>query len=79
MLQWRRGCCCWSDLFVANGIRELISRRRRAKARRRHFERLAEEATRTSRKLIAARPEARLAIGFQSGEDPHAPPEGEAS
>jgi hypothetical protein len=55
------------------GARELISRRRQAKARRRHFERLAEEVSRTQ-KLIGARPEARLAIGLQSGDGGHAPP-----
>jgi hypothetical protein len=54
------------------GVRELISRRRRAKARRRHFERLVEEVTRTPRKLIAARPEIR-------GDATHIPPEGRAS
>ena len=48
-------------------LRELISRLRRAKARQQHFEHQREEITRT-RKLIAAQPEKRLAIGPQSGD-----------
>jgi hypothetical protein len=60
------------------GVREFISRRRGANARRRHFERLAEEVAQT-RKLITARPEDRLAIGFQSSDEAHAPPEEGAS
>jgi hypothetical protein len=59
-------------------VRALISRLHRAKARRRRFERVAEEVAKT-RKLIAVRPEARLAIGYQSGDGAQAPPEGGAS
>jgi len=54
-------------------VRELISRLRRTKARRRHFERQREEVTRT-RKLIAAQPAERLAIGFQISGRGDAPP-----
>jgi hypothetical protein len=57
------------------GVRELISRSRRANAERRHFERPREEITQTP-KLIPARPEDRLAICFKSG-DRGVPPEGE--
>lgn len=57
------------------GLRELISRRRRAEITRRHFERLAEER---SRKLITARPEARLATGFQRGDGTQPPRYGRA-
>jgi hypothetical protein len=51
------------------GFRGLISRRRRAESIRRHFEHLAEER---SRKLITARPEARLAT-FQRGDGTQPP------
>lgn len=60
------------------GVRELISRHRRVKARRRHFERMTEEIAQT-RKLITARPETRLAIGFQGGDGAQASPERGAS
>ena len=59
-------------------VREFISRLRRTRARRRHFERLVEGRAQT-RKLIAARPDDRLAIGFKGGDGTHAPPEGGAS
>ena len=42
------------------GVRELISRWRRVKAKRRHFERIVHEATQT-------RSQERLAITFQKG------------
>jgi hypothetical protein len=51
------------------GVRALISRRRRMKAERRHFERMAEEVTPT-------RKEGRLAITFQKRDSSQAPPEG---
>jgi hypothetical protein len=60
------------------GVRALISHLRRAKAERRRFERLAEEVAKT-RKLIAAQPEARVAIGFQGSDGAQTPPEGGAS
>jgi hypothetical protein len=41
-------------------VRELVSRRRRAKAARRHFERMVHEITQT-------RSQERLAITFQKG------------
>jgi hypothetical protein len=56
------------------GVRALISWHRRARAERQHFERLADEVTRT-RKLITARPETRLAIGSKSGDRGDVPPE----
>jgi hypothetical protein len=59
-------------------VHELISRLRRTKARRRHFERLAEETAQT-RKLIAAQPHDRLGITFQSGDGARGLPEGRAS
>jgi hypothetical protein len=59
-------------------VREFISRLRRMKARRRHFERLVEERART-RKLITAQQQARLAIAFQSSDRAQSPPEGGAS
>jgi hypothetical protein len=49
------------------GVREFISRHRRATARRRDFERLTKEVAQT-RNLIAARPEDRCAIGFRSSD-----------
>jgi hypothetical protein len=49
-------------------VRALISHWHRAKATRRRFERMAEEVTR--------RKQERLAITFQKGDSPHAPPEG---
>jgi NADH:ubiquinone oxidoreductase subunit 3 (subunit A) len=57
------------------GVRELISRHRRAEARRRRFECAAEEIAQT-RKLITAQPEARLAIGFRSRDGAPTPPDG---
>jgi hypothetical protein len=51
------------------GVRALISHLRRAKSRRRHFERMAEEVTQT-------RKQERLAITFQRGDGTQAPPEG---
>lgn len=60
------------------GVRALISYLRRAKARRRHFERLRDEVTPT-RKLIGVQREERLPITFQSGDGAQVPPEGGAS
>jgi hypothetical protein len=57
------------------GVRALISHLRHAKARRRRFERQVEEIAQT-RKLIAAQPQHRLGITFQSGDDARNPPEG---
>jgi hypothetical protein len=51
------------------GVRALISHLRRAKAERRHFERMVEEVTQT-------RKEERLAITFQRGDTTQPPPEG---
>jgi hypothetical protein len=51
------------------GFRALISHWHRVKARRRHFERMAEEITQT-------RKQGRLAITFQRGDSTQAPPEG---
>jgi len=59
-------------------VREFVSRRRRAKARRRHFELLRDEVTPT-RKLIGVQREERLPITFQSGDGAQVPPEGGAS
>jgi len=65
------------------GIRELISRHRHAKARRRHldrmldFERMLEEIR--AQRLIAAKPADRLAIQFQRGDGAQPPSEGGAS
>lgn len=56
-------------------VREIVSRLRRTKARRRHFERLVEETAQT-RRLIAARPHDRLGITFQSGDGARGPPGG---
>lgn len=50
------------------GVRELISRWRRAKANRRHFERMMEEVAQTPK-------EDRLAITFQRDDNTLAPPE----
>jgi hypothetical protein len=50
------------------GVRALISRWHHVKATRRRFERMAEEVTR--------RKQERLAITFQKGDIPQAPPEG---
>jgi hypothetical protein len=59
-------------------VREFISRCRRAKARRQYYERMMEELARTqARKLIAAQPADRMAIGFQSSDQ--TPPERKAS
>ena len=60
------------------GVRALISYLRRAKARRRHFERLRDEVTPT-RKLIGVQREERLAIGVLRGDGAHDPPEVGAS
>jgi hypothetical protein len=56
-------------------VRAFVSRLRRTKARRRDFERLVEE-TAQARKPIAAEPQDRLGITFQSGDGPRGPPEG---
>jgi hypothetical protein len=56
-------------------VREFVSRLRRTQVRRRHFERLVEETAQT-RKLIAAQPQDRLGISFQSGDGARGPPEG---
>jgi hypothetical protein len=51
------------------GVRALISHLRRARAERRHFERMVEEVTQR-------RNQKRLAITFQRGDGTQAPPEG---
>jgi hypothetical protein len=56
-------------------VREFVSRLRRTKARRRHFERLVGEIAQTH-KLIAAQPQDRLGITLQSGDGARGPPEG---
>jgi hypothetical protein len=56
-------------------VREFVSRLRRTKARRRHFERLVGETAQTH-KLIAAQPQDRRGITFQSGDGVRGPPEG---
>jgi hypothetical protein len=59
-------------------VRECVSRLRRRRARRQHFERLAEQTAQT-RKLIAATPHDRFAITLQSGAGARGPPEGRVS
>jgi hypothetical protein len=57
------------------GVRAMISRWHRAKARRRHFERRVEEIAET-RNLIADQSQDRLAITFQCGDGARGPREG---
>jgi hypothetical protein len=51
------------------GVRALISRRHRMKARQHHFERIVKEFMQTPK-------QERLAIAFQRGDSRHAPSEG---
>ena len=65
------------------GIRELISRHRHAKARRRHLERMLDVEHMLdeirSQRLIVAKPADRLAVEFKRGDDAQSPAEGRAS
>jgi hypothetical protein len=69
------GVLLLTGFICGYAVREFVSRLRRRKARRRHFERLVEETAQT-RKLIAAKPQDRLGITFRSGDGARDPPEG---